>query len=32
VVHSHALREAYRCEFNFIAGELAHHERIGGDR
>jgi zinc transport system ATP-binding protein len=30
VVHSHAIREAYSCEFNFIAGELAHHEG-GGD-
>jgi len=29
VVHSHALREAYSCEFNFLAGEIAHHERIG---
>ena len=29
VVHSHALREAYSCEFNFLAGELAHHERLG---
>lgn len=26
VVHSHAIREAYSCEFDFIAGELAHHE------
>jgi zinc transport system ATP-binding protein len=26
VVHSHAIREAYSCEFNFLAGELAHHE------
>jgi ABC-type Mn2+/Zn2+ transport system ATPase subunit len=29
VVHSHAIREAYSCEFNFLAGELAHHERPG---
>ena len=29
VVHSHAIREAYSCEFNFIAGELAHHEGGG---
>jgi zinc transport system ATP-binding protein len=29
VVHSHALLEAYSCEFNFLAGELAHHERLG---
>jgi ABC-type Mn2+/Zn2+ transport system ATPase subunit len=29
VVHSHALREAYNCEFDFLAGELAHHERLG---
>jgi ABC-type Mn2+/Zn2+ transport system ATPase subunit len=29
VVHSHALREAYHCEFDFLAGELAHHERAG---
>ena len=26
VIHSHAIREAYCCEFEFIAGELAHHE------
>jgi ABC-type Mn2+/Zn2+ transport system ATPase subunit len=26
VVHSHAIREADSCEFNFLAGELAHHE------
>jgi ABC-type Mn2+/Zn2+ transport system ATPase subunit len=26
VVHSHAIREAYSCEFDFLAGELAHHE------
>jgi ABC-type Mn2+/Zn2+ transport system ATPase subunit len=30
VVHSHALREAYSCEFNFLAGEIAHHEKVGG--
>jgi ABC-type Mn2+/Zn2+ transport system ATPase subunit len=29
VVHSHALREAYHCEFDFLAGEIAHHERLG---
>lgn len=29
VVHSHALQEAYSCEFNFLRGELAHHERLG---
>jgi zinc transport system ATP-binding protein len=28
VVHSHALREAYHCEFDFLAGEIAHHERL----
>jgi ABC-type Mn2+/Zn2+ transport system ATPase subunit len=27
VIHSHAIREAYSCEFDFLAGELAHHER-----
>jgi ABC-type Mn2+/Zn2+ transport system ATPase subunit len=27
VIHSHALREAYSCEFDFLAGEIAHHER-----
>jgi ABC-type Mn2+/Zn2+ transport system ATPase subunit len=32
VVHSHALREAYSCEFNFLAGEIAHHERVGRGR
>ena len=32
VVHSHALREAYSCEFNFLAGEIAHHERLGRER
>ena len=26
VIHSHALREAYSCEFDFLAAELAHHE------
>jgi len=31
VVHSHALREAYHCEFDFLAGELAHHERLARD-
>ncbi|HYB99171.1 MAG TPA: metal ABC transporter ATP-binding protein [Candidatus Limnocylindrales bacterium] len=25
VVHSHALREAYSCEFDFLRGEIAHH-------
>ncbi len=29
VIHSHAIQEAYSCEFNFLAGEIAHHE--GGD-
>ena len=29
VIHSHALREAYSCEFDFLAAELAHHERHG---
>ncbi len=28
VVHSHALQEAYSCEFDFLRGELAHHERL----
>jgi len=32
VIHSHALREAYSCEFDFLAGELAHHERHGAQR
>ncbi len=32
VVHSHALHEAYGCEFDFLAGEIAHHERIGRQR
>jgi ABC-type Mn2+/Zn2+ transport system ATPase subunit len=27
VIHSHALREAYSCEFDFLAGEIAHHEQ-----
>ena len=26
VIHSHAIREAYCCEFDFLAGEIAHHE------
>ena len=30
VVHSHALREAYSCEFDFLAGEIAHHDRHPG--
>jgi len=30
VIHSHAMREAYGCEFDFLAGELAHHEGLGG--
>ncbi len=29
VIHSHAIREAYRCEFDFLGGELAHHEQQG---
>ena len=29
VIHSHAIREAYRCEFDFLGGELAHHETPG---
>lgn len=29
VIHSHAIQEAYSCEFDFLAGEIAHHE--GGD-
>ena len=32
VVHSHALREAYSCEFDFLAGEIAHHEHLGRPR
>lgn len=32
VVHSHALREAYSCEFDFLAGEIAHHEHQHGHR
>jgi zinc transport system ATP-binding protein len=27
VVHSHAIQEAYSCEFDFLAGEIAHHEK-----
>ena len=26
VIHSHAIQEAYSCEFDFLAGEIAHHE------
>ena len=26
VIHSHAIREAYCCEFDFLAGEIAHHQ------
>ena len=29
VIHSHAIREAYCCEFDFLGGELAHHETLG---
>lgn len=29
VVHSHALKEAYACEFDFLRGELDHHGRHG---
>jgi zinc transport system ATP-binding protein len=29
VVHSHAVREAYACEFSFLAGEIAHHGEHG---
>jgi ABC-type Mn2+/Zn2+ transport system ATPase subunit len=29
VIHSHALREAYSCEFDFLAGEIAHHALHG---
>jgi zinc transport system ATP-binding protein len=29
VIHSHALREAYSCEFDFLAGEIAHHTKHG---
>jgi zinc transport system ATP-binding protein len=32
VVHSHAIREAYSCEFDFLAGELAHHGHTGPHR
>ncbi len=28
VIHSHAIKEAYSCEFNFLAGEIAHHEGV----
>jgi zinc transport system ATP-binding protein len=27
VIHSHAIEEAYSCEFDFLAGEIEHHER-----
>ena len=27
VIHSHAIREAYCCEFDFLAGEIAHHQK-----
>jgi ABC-type Mn2+/Zn2+ transport system ATPase subunit len=27
VIHSHAIQQAYGCAFDFLAGELAHHER-----
>jgi ABC-type Mn2+/Zn2+ transport system ATPase subunit len=30
VVHSHALQEAYSCEFDFLAGELRFHGHDGG--
>ena len=26
VIHSHAIQEAYGCEFDFLAGEIARHE------
>lgn len=29
VVHSHAIREAYSCEYDFLAGELERHEHAG---
>jgi len=32
VVHSHALQEAYSCEFDFLRGEIAHHERLARAR
>ena len=32
VIHSHAIREAYSCEFDFIAGELARHGTHEGHR
>ena len=28
VVHSHALQQAYSCEFDFLRGEIAHHEKL----
>jgi zinc transport system ATP-binding protein len=31
VVHSHALQEAYSCEFDFLAGEIRHHGHPGPD-
>ena len=31
VIHSHAIQEAYSCEFNFLAGEIAHHESAPHD-
>jgi len=30
VIHSHAIQEAYSCEFDFLAGEIAHHEGDAG--
>lgn len=27
VIHSHAIRKAYCCEFDFLSGELAYHEK-----
>jgi len=34
VIHSHAIQEAYACEFDFLAGELARHEggSVGAQR
>ena len=32
VIHSHAIQEAYSCEFDFLAGEIAHHEGVGPHR
>lgn len=32
VVHSHAIREAYSCEFNFLAGEFELHGHRGQTR